>query len=394
MNTNKSIAFVHYPYDADNALLESMPFALNIVRVLDRSGWKIDLYIWEKDTSVYSDYFSDRVKIKKINSCNRRRLFKREALSWLNYLNDPFIRLDVLKAGKYQCIFGLGQVGIYLAGLMSRKSRSPYIYINDEFPSSYPTSAQHYWHRRERQAVADSTLIIVPDEQRIKTLSDEMSLKDADVQFAVLPNAVDVSNENIQINWHDRLGLPPDSIPFLHAGSVSDWAQVPEILSSITYWPENAVLVINSRTPVSESYKTQLSHLLVKNRVFWSERPLREQELNSLVKYCAGSFALYRDLGDNIKYIGWSSGKLLRSIMCGRPVIASRLPSLDFVEKNELGRLVTHPSEIPEAVSDLINRSAAYGSNCKAYADNEINFDIWWNRATDKFRQLTDISLN
>lgn len=393
MSTRGKIAFIHYPYAVHQATLESMPFALNIIKSLDRAGWEVDLYLWEEDTTAYSGYFSGNVRTRRLNSCEPTRIFRKPMYTGLNYLNAPFIRLEVKGGDEYACVFGVGQIGAWLACLMARAKKVPYICINDEFPSAYPAYETDYWARCEREAVAGASLVIVPDECRIDPLSRELGLEFTRERYAVLPNAIETPGRIEAIDWHEKLGIPQDRIPLLHAGSVSDWAQVPEILGSMAYWPDNTVLVINSRSAITSAYRSQLSHLILKDRVFWAAGALREDELNSLVASCLGSFALYRDLGDNVRYIGWSSGKLMRSIVCGRPVIASRYPSLDFVESEGVGRLVTHPSEIPDAVHELVENSSQYSKNCRRYADETINFANWWRPAADKFRVQTGISL-
>ncbi len=366
---------------------------MNIIKALAQSGHHVDLYLWEKDTAVYSSYFPENVRILKLQTCRPDRIIKRK-MDWLNHFMKPFIKLELNLNRKYDIVFGLGQIGIYLAELMANKCDARYIYINDEFPSAYGTDYNNYWKKEERETAANACLIIAPDEQRIPLLCSELGVDADKISTAVIPNAIRPSPVVSTINWAERLQLPVGSKPLLHAGSVSDWAQIPEILSSLYYWPADTVLIINSRTPVTQSYKQQIAHLLPVNRVFWTEEPLREDELNSLVSYCMASFSLYRDLGDNIRYVGWSSGKLLRSLVCGRPVIASRLPSLEFVEQHGLGKLVTHPGEIPEAVADIINNQDRYRTNCHDYVKTHLDFKKYWNTACSKIQKVTGIELN
>ena len=47
--------------------------------------------------------------------------------------------------------------------------------------------------------------------------------------------------------------------------------------------------------------------------------------------------------------VGISSCKLMRSVMCGSPVIASSFDSLRFVSREGIRVQVRHPSEIPAA---------------------------------------------
>jgi hypothetical protein len=160
----------------------------------------------------------------------------------------------------------------------------------------------------------------------------------------------------------------------VNAGSLTDWAQVPEILASVSYWPAEAVVLLhNSRASRDElaSYRRQLSHLDNPERVFWSPDLLPENMLNSLVRYCTGSFALYRNTGPNFEQIGASSGKLMRSIVCGTPVITSNFDSLNFVSKEGVGLQVTHPSEIPGAVENLIRNTERYRTQCARFVSSE-----------------------
>ena len=387
------IAFIHHPFSAKFALLESMPISLNLVKKLDEAGHEIDLYVWEDDNSIYRKSFSKNVRICSLSSGSPSRVVKRK-LDWLNFFNLPLIHFDCYRKKKYDCIFGVGLVGSCLARIMSKYSYAPYVYVNDEFPSSYSLPSNSYWMSKERQAAIDASLIIVPDEQRATHLYSELNISMSDVKHAILPNAPLINNHIEYIDWATRLKLPANSIPLLHAGSIADWVQIPEILSSMPSWPEQTVLIINGRTPVNKNYKQELAHLMIEKRIIWTDKPLTEIELNSLVNFSLASFALYRDLGDNIRYIGWSAGKLLRSIKCGRPVIASRYPSLEFIEHNELGKLITHPAEIPAAVDDLIKNKIRYQENCLCYAENELDINKWWLQIVKQLKSVAGIKLS
>jgi hypothetical protein len=108
---------------------------------------------------------------------------------------------------------------------------------------------------------------------------------------------------------------------------------------------------------------------------------LPENMLNSLVSYCTGSFALYRNTGPNFEQIGTSSGKLMRSIVCGTPVISSNFDSLNFVSKEGVGLQITHPSEIPGGVENLIRNRERYRTQCARFASSEkLLREEAWNR--------------
>ncbi len=381
------VAFVYYPHFPKLARLETMPFALNSVVALDRSGLDVDLFLWEDENAEYSQIFSRNVTIK---------LYKEpDNLSMVNKLiNKARIRAYSLRfqfqfLSKYDCVFGLGQIGAYIASILSDHSQCPFVYYNDEFPSQFEDNST--WTKIECEIVKKSTLVVVPDEQRFPPLCQELNITSK--PHVSLPNIPEKqSTENI--NWHQRLSIHPNSIPLLHAGSVADWVQIPEILSSVPYWPEKTVLIIHTRSSKGMiAYRKQLSHLNIPDRIFWSMEPMSGKNLNSLVAYCAANFALYRNSGANIEYMGFSSGKLMRSLAYGSPVIASNFRSLRFIEQYQLGSLVNHPSEIPKSIKKILKNREAYSQRCLNFCNNYTCFTRSWNELCLTVKYLTGLDL-
>jgi len=375
MGKNK-FAFVHMPYGPQAARLDTMPLGLNPVRALANSGAEVDLYLAETPSDRYKSLLSSNVKLKYFKEVHSDRFLKYTAMFSTKFLK------------KYTCVFGLGQIGIYLAFLLATVNKCPFIYINDEFPGAEINP----WSKLERKLSKKAAMIVVPDEQRFKPLCKALEISQ-DLPHAVLPNISNINRQLISIDWHEKLGLLSRTItPLLHAGSISDWSQIPELLSVLPYWPENTVLVLNDRSRTPVYYRRQIGHLDVPGRVIWTQGLLTEDELNSLVGYCSICFALYRNMDENIEYTGLSSGKLLRSIACGTPVIVSKLPSFQFVEKQGLGILVTHPKEIPEAINKILADRDFYKDNCLRFS-TEISFDKMWKIFCSHLKEVTGIEL-
>jgi glycosyltransferase involved in cell wall biosynthesis len=189
------------------------------------------------------------------------------------------------------------------------------------------------------------------------------------------------------------MGIPYGKKIFIHAGTIGDWSQVPEILSSVSYWPEDAVLLLHNSRARDEfiRYRKWVSHLDNPERVFWSSDRLLEDKLNSLISACTGSFALYRNDGPNTEQVGTSSGKLMRSIVCGTPVITSPFESLKFVTREGLGIQVTHPAEMPAAIDNLTRNRESYRQQCARFAVSEkILRDEAWNRILQCVRSASN----
>jgi glycosyltransferase involved in cell wall biosynthesis len=119
-------------------------------------------------------------------------------------------------------------------------------------------------------------------------------------------------------------------------------------------------------------------HLHEEGRVFWSTKPLTQSELGSLISAASCTLALYRNLGANLEHVGMSSGKMMRSIVLGVPVVASRLNSLNFVEQNRLGVLIEKPYEIPKAIETVLNARQEMRENCFKFRESNLSFDSHW----------------
>jgi hypothetical protein len=332
-----------------------MPFAINTIERLAAAGWQVDVFLWEESTENRSERFSSRVVFH--HQTTPRPGLRRIQLS-----------VRFMTSWNYASVFGLGQIGSYLGGIVSIASQCPLVVLNDEFPSCWPQSP---WVALERWAAKRASVIVVPSTDRIVPLSEELELSCAKT-FVAVRNTPQLSYPLERHDWHELLGIPVGQRIFLHAGSLADWAEIPEILTSVVCWPADAVLLLHSRNVGEQAmYRQQLSHIDVPGKVYWSSTPLSEARLNSLVSYCDGNFALYRNIGPNFVHIGTSSGKLMRSLVCGTPVIASDYDSLAFVTREGVGIQVTHPSEIPSAIRELVQKGSSYRERCLSFAAQE-----------------------
>jgi glycosyltransferase involved in cell wall biosynthesis len=382
------VAFVYAPaLLPDTTRLETMPFALNTIARLADAGWEVDVFLWERPLIDYHTIFPANVRMRY--EVTPKRMFQRSRPANLR-LHPFWLTVRFMRPTNYRCVFGLGQIGSYLSALLSLASSCPLVLLNDEFPSLFGNSR---WTSLERWAAQRADIIIVPSAGRIPHLAEELGLSGRSKPFVEFRNAPKVSRPLQNQDWHTLLGIPSDKRIFLNAGTLGDWCQVPEILSSTVYWPADAVLLLHSPTPEQMGgYRQQISHLHVPGRVFWTSNALSHELLNSLVGHCTGSFALYRDTGPNLSLTGTSSGKLMRSVMCATPVIASSFDSLRFVATEGIGVQVRHPAEIPAAVQELTKREQAYREQCLSFATREVmREERNWNAVVAALRHKIDL---
>jgi len=143
--------------------------------------------------------------------------------------------------------------------------------------------------RRHRRAKTDA----IDGETLLRTLMacqrGEPRVCAMTVPFVTIRNTPELTSPLLHMDWHSLIGIPHGKKIFIHAGSIADSAQVPEILGSVSYWPENAVLLLHNSRSRDESfvrYRKELSHLDLPNRVFWSSDLLPEDKVNSLISAC------------------------------------------------------------------------------------------------------------
>jgi hypothetical protein len=264
------------------------------------------------------------------------------------------------------------------------------VLFNNELPSQWGITP---FLQAEREASRQASMLVVPCPGRAAPLLNELQLG-ADKPCMAIPNGPEKELPGPTIDWKKRLGLSGETLICLNAGSISDFAQVPELMTTVPYWPDNTVLVLNERNRNRlEVARRTFAHLHYDGRIVWNTGALSEDELHSLVAASALNFSLYRNSGPNIEYSGFSSGKLMRSIAASVPVIASRLSSFRFVEEHGLGKLVRHPMEIPEAIKGILRRRKEYAANCLAYYRAECRFEPYWNALCDRLEAVTGLDL-
>jgi hypothetical protein len=368
----RKIAFVFYPDYPNGIRLDTMPFARHVLEYLVASGWFIDVFVWDTAGYCYHETKSpDRVSIRYVKRYAR----------W-NRVHVAELALRFFRSLAYACVFSVGQKGSYIGGIISTASRCPHVLLNDEFPSHLQAPI---WAHLERWSAHRADVIIVPSEDRETELREILELKDRDIPIITVRNSARVNDPLPVVDWHERLGIPDGKKILLSAGLLLDCTQIPELMTSVNCWPQDVVLLLHSVNGRELShYRKQLSHLENPGRVFWSYGPLTEDMLHSLIKYCDASFGLYRNDGLNTELIGTSSGKIMRSIVCGTPVITSAFRSLDFVTREGVGVQVNHPSEIPSAIINLMRNQEVFRRRCLSFAIGETRHrDEAWVRIVE-----------
>src|SRR5947209_6387265 len=100
----RRIAFVYWPGPApDSARLDTMPFALNVIKRLVAAQWEVDVFLWEEPGVDYREIFSPLARI--CYQVTPKGPFYSRWQIQLARLTPRFMTYR-----NYQCAFGLGQI--------------------------------------------------------------------------------------------------------------------------------------------------------------------------------------------------------------------------------------------------------------------------------------------
>ncbi len=352
-----------------------MPFALNIIEILDKKGYEIDIYLSEYSNSSYSNLFSKNVTIHFLD---RNYLWPKEGVLSYMSLTNYFRQFSFFKLrNSYQHIFAGGMAGIILGRILKRNNKNcNLIYMNDEFPIQGKIDI---WVKNEIKSAQAADVILIPDESRFEPLCKQIP-NIAKKPYFTLPNVplIDACKKIPDINWHEYFKIEKSKKIFLMAGGLQDFNKIEELVASTVLWPENTVLIVKGKNEFhgfSERFKSFINN----EQIIFSSVSFTPEELHSLISYSNASFCLYEPINENLEFVGKSSGKLMRSILLGKPVIVSKSEAFNFVTDYNFGIQVSNSEEIAEAVKNILMNNKEFSDSCsKNY--NQVSFEVYWEK--------------
>ena len=369
--SEQRIALFYGRLNVNEARILYMPFIKNFLKCLDEENIKVDVFLAEKKNHDYAGEFSGNIRIHFVDS----RVFWRLSRMKLFYSILQFILFcsSLLFRKRYSLIAGGGVLGNHVAVSLGKLMGVKTLYMGDEFP----ILAQKFWNDAEIRACAAADMVIVPDVTRIAMTEEIIGRKLS--QSCVLPNAPLRSDLNAlpEIDWHGRLNIARDKKILLFAGGTAMFNQLLEAMVEIPRLPKSFVMIIIAPDRTKWMYR----NLLADERFLWISNPLSDPELYSLIGQSLCCIGLYRTDIDLLDYVGMSSGKIMRSIACGTPVITSVSTSLDFVTQMNVGVQLEYTCFMPEAIIKISEQHDAMRQACLDAFELELSYDVFWQKS-------------
>ena len=268
---------------------------------------------------------------------------------------------------KFDIILGGDAWGNVISYNIARLRQIPYIFFALEFPQIIDNNHLKlpFVLNQENNALRHADYVITHDSFHRDFISNHFSVPHD--KFLLLPNASltpelhaksDFLKKKYSINNHTSI--------VLHSGGFGKWFRCKEIIKNAICWTHEINLIFHiGRDPGKDPYFTESQSIANKSAIKFSLTPLSNNELDEMISSADVGLALYseEDLGYRATLMGLAAGKIGNYLKCGLPIIATRLPSLKYIEDYRCGVLINSESEIEAAIKYIISNRPMFSKN-------------------------------
>jgi len=338
---------------------------------------------------LYSQHYNLDVLIPRIKE-NKDLEFNIEDLNIIEYASiyselnllsnkdfiDSFFYEYIKK--NYDIVIGVDRLGLILAYLISNIQNIPYGSISYEIFFKHETS--YGFKDIEIIASKNVSFVVIQDSERARQLSNEnkIPLK----KMIYIPVASSIRKKYTKTTFfHEEFKLGKNIKILLFMGSISKWSCIDKILSISGSLPKDWVIVFHDRYGDSKNKVSQITNIDKMQNVYFSNMQVNTTETMyklvhnadiGLALYCPDFSSIYT--GDNLKYIGFASGKISTYLQNGLPVITTKNDILSKKLSNcKAGFTINNMDEIIPILEGY--RRNTLNNNAIDFFDKYLNFD-------------------
>lgn len=339
--------------------LDRIPSLKTLIWYLLNQGFQITLITSESDKFTLLSFEHKNLRIIKVKQ--RTKKFEFPTTVKLFFKTIQFVLKE-----KIDYIIGGDAIGNILASNVSRLLRKKHIFFMLEYPQIKTNKTVHLskLQKMENTALKHANIIITHDKWHKQFLLKHFKLKENNI--LLLPNASFTPEVNINSDFlQKRLNIFNKKI-VLHSGGLGKWFKCKELAESTENWDNNIRLVFHiSHKMEGDPYFKALYQADYKGKVLFSLKPVSTFELDALVASADIGIALYseKELGYRATYMGLAAGKIGNYLKCGVPVIATKLPSLSYIEEYQCGILIESEKDIANAINKILSNRNEYSEN-------------------------------
>ena len=269
---------------------------------------------------------------------------------------------------KYDLFSGTAEDPMAVTGALAWRNRKPSFTLADEIKSgSYYGNRPESWKKLCRWGMRRSRLTIVNDESRIQLQRKYAGLSPTH-KIIVYPGCFkELPSSGDRIALRNSWRIPQDALTIAFSGGLSIYSGFPWMMKVLEFKPEiYLVLQAANSDPLLEEARG-------KGRVYIEPRRLGWRESWSSMSGVDIGVAIYHHTGPQFQNMGTSSNRICMFLSMGVPVVASRQPSFEFLEKYDCGVLVGNEEEFIRAIGHIQTRLTQMKENAKRCAKEYID---------------------
>lgn len=278
-------------------------------------------------------------------------LFNAVCLEWASRIAVLFENLFIYK--KYDLVIAVDRRGLIEAHHLLKITGTPFVFFSFEIMFASETSSRY--KRAERVAGKNARYWFVQDKVRAKILEHENALNPQN--RVLIPLASSGLPLAAKYRLRDTLGIPPDKKVAIAIGSIRKWSMIYDVVSTVNSWPDNWVLIIHDRYGNTHAELNNLGCDLTKTprgKIYISNKA--SDLVDDMSEVLAGvnlGLAFYNPdftspyTGNNLKFLGISSGKISTFLRHDIPVILNEIGEYsELAKKHQFGIVISDISEI------------------------------------------------
>lgn len=282
---------------------------------------------------------------------------------------------------KYSLVIGVDREGIIAAEMVANRLRLPYGLISYEIFFADETGNE--FKQPEIAACANVRFAVCQGQERSRRLASENRIPlDKLIDIPVAGRGVRRGSRNNML--HATFNLPPEKKIALYMGSVvSKWAMVDDLILNARKWDNDWVLVLHNRYNDQDLLRLRLRQQHASWVYFTPQSGLPFDAMQPLLQAADLGIALYRPTfadvheGNNLKYLGLSSGKIATYLQYGVPIVVNDIGEMsEHVDKCRLGIHIRSLDELPARLA-AADRTVVEGwrENCYQFFAQELDLD-------------------
>lgn len=187
--------------------------------------------------------------------------------------------------------------------------------------------------------------------------------------------------------FRKKFNIPDGKLVVIYSGNFQPWAQCVEIISSMSTWPENAVLVMHTwnKASLGTDYFREMTSSAVGRPVIFSTEYILYKDLSKALSSADIGLLFYEGIDANFTEILFSSNKMSEYMSANLPVICTPFPTLqEFVLKEQIG-IACDFSEVGSAISQIAADLENYRIRVAHCRKTHFEFEPYFYRAFSSY---------